>query len=42
VGIQSKQGLSSDQWSCNTGSNLSVTSGLRIALTHHDGTEPAA
>jgi hypothetical protein len=42
VGIQSKEGLSSDQWSCNTGSNLSVTSGLRIALTHHDGTEPAA
>lgn len=42
VGIQSKQQLSSDQWSCNTGSDISVTSGLRIALAHHNGTEPPA
>jgi hypothetical protein len=42
VGIQSKQQLSSDQWSCNTGSTASVTSGLRISLVHHDGTEPPA
>lgn len=42
VGIQSLNGVSSDQWSCNTGSTMSVTSGLRISLVHHDGTEPPA
>lgn len=42
VGIQSKGAVSSDQWSCNTGSAMSVTTGLRIALAHHNGTEPPA
>jgi len=42
VAIQSQGGVSSDQWSCNTGSTTSVTSGLRIALAHHNGTEPPA
>ena len=40
IGIQSKQALSSDQWACNSGSNTSVTDGLRIGLVHHDGMEP--
>jgi hypothetical protein len=42
VGIQSQNGVSSDQWSCNTGSDISVTTGLRIDLAHHDGPEPPA
>lgn len=42
VGIQSKRAVSSDQWSCNTGSTMSVTTGLRISLDHHDGMEPPA
>lgn len=40
VGVQSKQRLTSTGWTCDTGANDSVTAGLRITATHHEGTQP--
>ena len=40
VGVQSKQGLSTSEWTCDTGADDSVTAGLRIVATHHEGQPP--
>jgi hypothetical protein len=40
VGIQSKQQLTSTQWTCSSGSATAVTAGLRITATHSEGTPP--
>lgn len=41
VGVQSKEQLSSTEWTCDSGATDAVTAGLRIVATHHEGMPPA-